>query len=71
MGNLKSVADLHVGDIVIYDGAQRMRVAGFPTLTIVILTALMLVPGMPSTVKTSVNDKKIAKVTQNSSVRQE
>jgi hypothetical protein len=64
MANLKSVADLHVGDIVIYDKAQRMRVAGFPTLKMVILTALVLVPGMPTTVKTSVNDKKIAKVAQ-------
>jgi hypothetical protein len=67
MGNLKSVGTLHVGDIVIYDKAQRMRVAGFPTLTIVILTALVLVPGMPPTVKTAVNDKKIAKVTQHPS----
>lgn len=69
MANLKTVADLHVGDIVIYDKAQRMRVAGFPTNKMVILTALVLVPGMPPTVKTSVTDKKIVKVTQHPSVR--
>lgn len=69
MANLKSVADLHVGDIVIYDGAQRMRVAGFATNKLVILTALVLVPGMPPTVKTSVTDKKIVKVPQHPSVR--
>lgn len=69
MANLKTVADLHVGDIVIYDGVQRMRVAGFPTNKMVILTALVLVPGMPPTVKTSVTDKKIVKVPQHPSVR--
>jgi hypothetical protein len=62
MGNRKSSGDLHVGDIVVYDGKQRMRVAGFPTTSMVVLVTLVLIPDYPSTVKTSVTDKKIAKV---------
>ncbi len=71
MPNRKSVGELHTNDIVIYDGKQRMRVAGFPTVKMVILTALVLQPGLPATVKTNVTDKKIVKVEQHPSVRED
>lgn len=65
MTRRKTLKGYHVGDLVVYEG-QRMRVAGFPTENMVVLTALVLVPGKPSHVKTSIAElqKKAYKVSE-------
>lgn len=63
MANRKQSSGVHIGDLVVYEG-QRMRVSGFPSDKMVILTVLVAVHGRPTMVTAMINDKKIQRITK-------